>query len=267
MKLVDVHCHLTFERFSEDLDDVVKRAKEAGMKLIITSGVEPKENRKALELSKKYPDIIRPSFGIYPVDAVASLIENVGDDSVRDIKSFDVDAELDWIRKNKDSCIAIGEVGLDYKMVENEVAQEKQREIFEKIIDLANEIDKPLVIHSRKGEADVLNILEKKKFNRVDMHCFSGKKSLIKKGVELGICFSIPSVVTRLEHFKMLIELVPIEQLLTETDAPYLAPEPGVRSEPRDVIHSIKEIARIKGISEEEASEQIYKNAKRLFKI
>src|SRR5689334_15675110 len=134
MNLVDVHCHLTFDRFDTDREDVIKRAKENGVNLMITSGVNPKTNRAVLELSKKYPHLIRPSFGIYPVDAVAEMIQPMNDDVARDIEFFDVDEELSWIEEHKNDMIAIGEVGLDYKMVTGEEARAKQREIFIKII-------------------------------------------------------------------------------------------------------------------------------------
>jgi len=100
---------------------------------------------------------------------------------------------------------------------------------------------------------------------RVMMHCFQGKKSLIKKCVELGWFFSVPAVITRLDHFKMMVEIVPLDNLVTETDAPYLSPEAGTRNEPANVAVTIKEISRIKGISEKEVAKKIFGNAKKLF--
>ncbi len=267
MNLIDIHAHLTFEKFKEDIEKVIERARKEGVKMIISSGVGKKSNREVEELSKKYSDIIKPSFGIYPVDAVAEMLTGVKDDVVRDLEIFDVEKEIQWIREHREECLAIGEVGLDYKMVEDEEAREKQREIFEKIVKLAKEIKKPLIIHSRKGEEDVLEILEKNNFKNANLHCFSGNKKLIKKGIEQGLYFSIPTVITRLEHFKMLAEIVPLKQILTETDAPYLAAEQGGRSEPAHIKQTIKEIAKIKGLSEEEVSEQIYKNAKNFLKL
>ncbi|MEK6919175.1 MAG: TatD family hydrolase [Nanoarchaeota archaeon] len=267
MKLVDVHAHLTFERFEEDLEEVIERARKGGFKIIIASGVGKKSNREVLKLSKKYSDIIKASFGIYPVDAVAEMLTEAKDDVTRDLEIFNVEEELEWIKKNKEECVAIGEVGLDYKMVLPEEARKKQKEIFRKVIDLAKLIKKPLVIHSRNAESDVLEILKEENFKNADLHCFSGNKNLIKKGVGQGLYFSIPAVITRLEHFKMLVEIVPLTQILTETDAPYLSAELGKRSEPIDVKHTIREIAKIKKLSEEEVSEQIYQNAKNLLKI
>lgn len=267
MNLIDVHCHLSFDRFKEDLNEVVKRAKDSGVNFIISSGVGPKTNREVLELSKKYKGIVFCSFGIYPVDAVAKMIKTPSDDVARDIEIFDVDSELKWIEEHKLDMVAIGEVGLDYKMVVEEDARASQRDIFRKIIRLAKKINKPLVIHSRNGEEDVLKILKEENFNKVVMHCFSGKKRLIKEGIEQGLYFSVPPVITRLEHFKTLVSLVPIEQILTETDAPYLSPVAGTRNEPANVKFSIEEIAKIKNLPDKDVADQIYKNAKTLFKL
>ena len=126
-------------------------------------------------------------------------------------------------------------------------------------------IDKLLVVHSRKAEIDAIDILERTGMKKVIMHCFNGRKSLIKRCVELGWFFSIPPIITRLDHFKMLVELVPLGQLLTETDAPYLSPVAGERNEPANVAITIKEISKIKGISEEDVANQIFANAKKLF--
>lgn len=267
MKLIDVHAHLTFDRFDADREEVVSRAKKNNLALVILSGIGPKSNRAVLEFSKKHPEILFPSFGVYPVDAVARLMKNPKDDIARDLEIFDVDSELKWIKDNSSKMIAIGEVGLDYKMVIEEEAREEQRKIFDKIIKLAKEIKKPLVIHSRGAEEDVLKILKENNFNNAVVHCFSGRKRLIREGVEAGIYFSVPPVIKRLEHFKTLVELVPLTQLLTETDSPYLSPVAGARNEPANVTFSIEEIAKIKKLSESEVADQIYKNAVRLFNI
>ena len=270
MELIDVHCHLDHTRFKEDLDSVVERFKKAGGKFIVTSGVNPMTNRVALEIAEKYPDVVKVSFGIYPIDALAKEAE-VGESNgfLRSIGEFSVDDELKWIEENKDECVAIGEVGVDYnwKEFQTDEMREKQKEVFSKVIELAKKIDKPLVIHSRKAESDAIDIMEGAGCKRVLMHCFNGKKSLIRRCVESGWSFSVPPVITRLEHFKMLVEMVPLEHLLTETDAPYLSPVVGERNESANVAVTIKEIAKIKSLGEEEVSEKIFNNAVRLFKL
>lgn len=265
MRLIDAHMHLDHERFEKDIDEVVDRARDAGLKVVITSGVNPSSNRTVLELSKKY-DIVKCSFGIYPVDAISNQLEDVGEEGyMRHVEKFDVDSELEWIEEHKAECIAIGEVGLDFKIVPG--TENLQEPIFRKIIRLAKKLDKPIVIHSRKAELRAIEIMEEEGADKVLMHCFSGKKSLIKRCVDNGWFLSIPAVITRLLHFQMMAEIVPLNNLMTETDAPYLARVAGERSEPADVFGTIGEIAKIKGLDEKEVSEQIFNNAERLFGI
>ena len=150
--LVDVHAHLHFKEFENDLDEVIGRARNAGVTTIINSGTSSPSNKLSLELSKKY-DIVKPSFGLYPIEAL----------------SLNVEKELEYIKKNKNNIIAIGEVGLDYQESED---RKMQKEIFIKIIELAEKIKKPLILHTRKAEADVLEILESAKIKNVILHCF-----------------------------------------------------------------------------------------------
>ena len=281
MKLVDVHAHLEHPRFEGDLDEVIGRFVEAGGKLIITSGVNPETNRRVLELAGKY-DCVKVSFGLYPIDALVKeaehersedrgqMTEDGGKASfLRDVKKFDVDEELGWIEEHKDECVAIGEVGLDYnwKEFQSEVMREKQKDVFRKVLRLAKKIDKCVVVHSRKAESDAVDILESEKIEKVVMHCFNGRKSLIRRGVENGWFFSVPPVIVRLEHFKMLVEMVPLGQLLTETDAPYLSPVVGERNESSNVLVTLKEIARIKGLSVEEVGDSVFENFSLLFGV
>lgn len=266
MKLIDIHTHLESFRFKKDLSKTIERAKKSGVTTIINSGVNPETNRETLELSNKYK-IIKCSFGIYPIDAIAKEIESNREKFPRGTKPFDVEEELNWIEEHKNNCVAIGEVGLDYNWSEFTKYKEKQKEIFEKTITLAKKIDKPLIIHSRKAELDAIEILERNKCKKVVMHCFNGKKGLIKRCVENGWFFSVPPVITRLDHFKLLVEIVPLNQLLTETDAPYLSPIAGTRNEPSNITATIKEIAKVKNIKEEEIAEEIFNNTQKLFKL
>lgn len=263
MKLVDVHAHLDDERIFPNLDNIIKEAKEKGQKVIITSGVNPKTNRAALSLSEKY-DIVKPSFGFYPIDSIAERINNFNlEEEFRKITSFSLKEEMEWVEKNKDKCVAIGEIGMDFQIAPS--YKEEQRKVFEELIMFAKKIDKPVVIHSRKAELECIEILEKFGVKKVLMHCFGGKKSLVKRCVANGWFLSVPPVLIRLEHFRMMAELVPLENILTETDAPYLSPIKGEINIPQNVEISINEIARIKNIDREEVSEKIFQNARLFF--
>ncbi len=269
MKLIDVHAHLETKRFEKDLKEVVERARKKKM-IVINAGVNPATNRRALEIAEnpKYSDVVKVSFGMYPIDALAKEISSgEAEGFLRDVEKFDVDDEIKWIEKNKDKCVAIGEIGLDYNFedYQTDEAREMQKKVFVKLLKLAKKIDKPVIIHSRKAELDAMEILEKEKTENVVMHCFSAKKSLIKRGVDNKWFFSVPPVITRLQHFQTLVEMVPLTQILTETDSPYLSPVAGERNEPANVSVTISEIAKIKKISEKEVAEQIWKNAEKVF--
>ena len=264
--LIDIHAHLDHERFKQDLDKIIENARKANVKTIITSGVNSTTNRHILKIKEKYPDIVQVSFGLYPMDVLAKELENNEvADFARDLETIDVDAELKWIEKNKDKCLAIGEVGLDFSWETGK--EQEQIPVFEKIIEFVKKIDKPIIVHTRKAEKECIDLLEKHKAKKVVLHCFSGKVSLIQKAVELGYFFSVPPVITRLQHFQTLVGIVPISQILTETDAPYLSPVQGERNEPANVSFTIKEIAKIKQISEKEVEATIWENAKKLFQI
>ena len=259
MKLIDVHAHLEGPKFKDDLDFVIERFKEAGGEFIINSGTDSKRNLETLALSKKY-GCVKCSFGMYPVG------NSLGE----------VDKELVWIEDHKDVCIAIGEIGLDFDSPRDDSGEpnegrkanaEEQEKLFRKMLELAKRLDKPVVIHSRKAELEAIEILEELGMKKVVMHCFCGKKSLIKRCVENGWSFSVPPAIMRWENFKMLVENVPLEQLMTETDAPYLGAEAGCRNEPVNVMVTVKEIARIKGISGDNVAEQIFENARKVFGI
>lgn len=258
--IVDVHTHLTFPQFSKDIDEVIERAKKAGVVSIITSGVDHESNVQVLELAKKY-EIIKASLGIYPLDAVG-----LGhyDDSKRETIKLDVDSEIEFIKKNKDKIIAIGEIGLD-KSPEVDCKLEEQKEVFWKAIRLAEQIKKPIVIHTRKAEQECIEILESSKIKNVVLHCFTGNLKLVKKAEDLGFYFSIPAVATRLKHFQEVINRVSLKNILTETDAPYLSPFKGERNEPSYIKETIKLISQIKKITEEEVENIIFSNYQNIF--
>ena len=257
--LVDVHCHLDHEKFKADLDEVIDRAKKAKVTHILTSGVNVKSNRNALELSRKY-DIVHFSAGLYPIDLLGDVdVEGMP----RQMEPINMDDEFKFIQDHKEEVMSIGEVGLDGKYCADQMPQQKKN--FEKIISFVEKIDKPIVIHSRKAEKDVIDLLESSSLKRVNLHCFMGNKKLIQRAADLGYSFSIPSIILKLQHFQMLVEMVSTSQLLTETDAPWLSPYTEKKNEPAFITETIKKIAEIKKMTTLEVEKNIFMNFQKLF--
>ena len=256
--LVDVHAHL--DRFSEEeLKEVIERAAKEKVTSIITQGVYHENNLKVLEISKKYP-LVKSALGLYPLDALnVKVIEGYDDYERKTI--YDVDSTLEFIKKNKNKIIAIGEIGLDFKF-----SHDKESQIinFKKIIELSEKINKPLIVHSRGAEKECIDILETSKA-KVLLHMFSGNKKLIKRAEKLGFYFSIPCIIQKSEHFQMLTEIVNINQLLTETDCPWLSPFPDKKNEPAFISHTIKKMTEIKKLDKTEVENNIYMNYQKLF--
>src|SRR3989344_3887474 len=253
--LVDVHCHLTHEALKNNIEEVLERARKAGVSKIVVSGVNVPTNREALELSKKY-SMILCSLGLYPTDLLGLQPDASG--LSRQTQKFNIDDELKFIEKKKDEIFAIGEVGLDYH-VDHE-HHEEQKENFRKILKFAKGIDKAVIIHSRKAENDCIQLLEESGMKKVILHMFEGRKNLIKKAEELGYYFTVPTNIMKSQHFQMLTEMASINKLLTETDAPWISPFPGKLNEPANVTLTVKKIAEIKKLNVKEAENIIYKN-------
>ena len=257
--LIDIHSHLDHSSIISKIDEIVQRAKNAGLKHIITNGINPETNRTCLELSKKY-DIIECGMGIYPRDALKKEAET-GEAELK-VEEFDIDEEIEFIKKNKNNVIAISEVGLDF------VNGESRQQIldFEKMIKLSEQLNKPIVIHSRKAESKCVDMLESSKNKKIIMHCFSGRKSLVMRIVDNGWFLTIPTNVVRSLQFQENAKIAPITQLFCETDSPYLSPYKEQSNEPAFVIESYKKIAEIKNMDINEVANNIYMNWQRIFK-
>jgi TatD DNase family protein len=245
---IDVHCHIDM---LENLDKVVARAKKKGIEVIVTNGVNPESNREVMELSRKFKEV-KFSAGMYPIDALA-------------LTEKGIEEEIKFIRKNKDKIIAIGEVGLDLKHDTRNKGFTRQKKIFTRFVNLAIELDKPLIVHSRKAEQETIELLEKLNAKKVNMHCFSGRLNLADRIVGNGWYLSIPANVKFSEHFQKITHRVPITNLLCETDSPYLHPDKDFPNEPHNVVISYKKIAEIKSLELRDVEKEIGKNFKRLF--
>lgn len=243
---IDVHCHLDA---LENLKSAVKRAKDARVEVMVTQGTQVESNNRALEIGKEFSEVLT-ALGLYPIHAIA-------------MSESEIESVVSDIKKNKKRIVAIGEVGLDLK--EDTQQFEKQQRAFQKMIDLSLEFDKPIIVHSRKAELQCIEQLEKSGAKRVLMHCFSGKLSLVKRIIENKWFLSIPTSVKNSEHFQKVIEMTPIEQLLCETDTPYLHPDRLFPNEPANVVVSYEMIAKIKKLALGDVEKQLETNFKTLF--
>jgi len=256
---IDAHCHIDGYG-DEKIEEIVKDAEEKGVKVIINNGVNKEVNRKVLELSEKY-DVIKAALGIYPMEALS-------------MKDSEIDAEINFIRKNKNKIICVGEVGMDFKE-DIEIAgkekkdikgiRERQKKTFEKFIKLSIELDKPIQIHSRKAEFECIDVLEKMNAKKVIMHCFNGNFNLVKRIADNKWYITIPTNVTFSEHFQKIIRETDIDRLLCETDSPFLHPRKEMNNVPGNIIESYKKIAKIKGLELDEVKKKIMQNYANLF--
>lgn len=247
---IDAHCHLEFSQLYSKIDTIIKNAESNGVKIILTNGVDKNANRIALELSEKYK-LIKPALGFYPPDIESNNF------SYEDFKK-----EIDFIKKNKQKILAMGEIGMDYKHVKDKALQ---KDIFISMLRLAKQLNKPIIVHSRQAEEDTIKTLENEKMKKVVLHCFNGKSSLIEKALSLGYSFSIPTNIVRSTQMQDLVALVPMNKIFAETDSPFLSPFKEKMNEPSFVVESYKKIAEIKQLNLEEVKNNIWLNYQRIF--
>lgn len=266
MGLFDVHAHLTSPRFEHDVEDVIARARSAGVTTIISNGLNLKDNQRVLELANRH-EVVRPALGYYPVDTVlAEMLESGVEYPREDTDLASVEETLDWLEEHAHLAVAIGEIGLDHHWIP-EPFWTRQEEIFRRLVLIAERADLPLIIHTRKAEARTFEILLEMGVTRVDWHCYSSRLSLAKRIAEAGHHLSVPANARRSETFTGLLRSLPRTQLLLETDCPYLAPEAGTRNEPREVGRTLSYAAELWGMPEEAALAQLEDNFERLFRF
>lgn len=255
MKLFDTHCHLNNIDLYNDLDNVLNRAFEAGVKAFLVVGYDKESSLLAVKLAKQY-DFIYAAIGFHPTEI------DVSEEDFNEIMAL-----LD-----EEKVVALGEIGLDYHWVKDETQREKQKQYFIRQINIANEHNLPIVVHDREAFEDCFTIIKNHtpKMGGV-MHCYSGPSDKIDKLIELGMYISLGGPVTFLNGKKPKESALatPLEYLLIETDCPYLAPHPfrGKQNEPKNVFLVAKEIASLKGKSVEEIGDITFNNAKKLFHI
>jgi TatD DNase family protein len=255
--MIDTHCHINFENFDKDREELIERSKEK-LTAIINSGTNIEGNKESLLLSKENPDFIYPTFGFHPI--------NSGKTSEKDLE-----IAISYILDHLDDIVAIGEVGMDYFYVKDKDERKKQNEVFKKFAEIANTHKIPILIHARDCERKAYNIVkEYKDIPKVVFHCYSGSLKTVKRILEDNpqkYYFSISTMICYSNHHQELIKDIPLENLLTETDSPYLAPKKGDRNEPINVGKAIQKIAEIKEVAIDYVDEITTNNAKEVFGI
>ena len=259
MNLFDSHSHYNDEKFDIDRQEVIKETLASGVSNFIVAGYNIESSKKAIELSEKYKAAYA-IVGMSPND-----LENMK--TQEDItKSI---SRIEEIAKNK-KVVAIGEIGLDYYW--NKDNKEIQKEIFIKQIELANKLDLPIVIHTRDAMIDTIEILKQHNVNKKGIfHCCPLNRELVKEALKLEFYISLSGVITfkNTKNADDIINMIPEDRLLIETDSPYLSPEPlrGKRNTSINVKYVAEKIAKVKGKTLEEIAEITNKNAKRIFNI
>lgn len=256
MKVFDSHAHYDDEKFNLNRDSIIQEIHKNGVEKIISAGYSLEASLKAIELSKKY-EFIYATCGISPND-----IEGINIDSLKQI--------YDLSKLNK-KVVAIGEIGLDYYWIKDN--KDKQQEFFIKQIEIANELNLPIVIHTRDAIMDTIDILK----NRVTckkhgvFHCCPLNIELVKEAIKLNfyISFAGPITFKNSKNADEIIKYVPLDKMLIETDSPYLAPEPkrGTINDSSNLKYIVKKIADVKGMAEVEVEKATFDNTCRIFNI
>lgn len=252
--IFDTHAHYDDEQFNEDREELLESMRECGIGTIINVGASLRGCRDSVTLAQTYP-FIYAAVGVHP-DHTGDLNE----------ESFS------WLKKQfcEEKVVAVGEIGLDYYW-DNE-SHDIQKKWFIEQLNLARELNLPVIIHSREAAADTLEIMKKHaKGLRGIIHCFSYSKEMAREYTKMGFYIGVGGVVTfkNAKKLKEVVEDIPLDKIVLETDCPYLAPTPnrGKRNSSLNLPYVIEEIARIKGIREEAVIEQTEKNAKEVYCI
>ncbi len=252
---IDSHAHLDMPQFEEDLPEVIQRAEQAGVKLIITVGTDLESSRRALQLADLFPQVFA-SVGIHPHNARSCTTEAIA--SLREMAT-------------SPKVVAIGETGLDF--YRNLSPPETQILAFREQIRLAREMEKPIVIHDREAHKQLIRLLSEEGTEGIKgvVHCFSGDLAMAKQCFDMGLSISIPGSVTfrNAARLRNVVSNAPPDRILLETDAPFMAPIPfrGKRNEPSFIRYTADRVAKVRKVSLEQLAEQVCNNTTRLFSL
>lgn len=271
--IIDTHSHLNFKAYENDRDDVIKRTQKEGV-ICIDVGTKYETSKRAVELAEKNENIYA-AIGIHPIHIKTDLMKLKTDNEEGAFQplgeEFSKEKYLELSKSKK--VVAVGEVGLDYYYKPKtksrlEKFKELQKQVFLQQLDMAEELNLPVIVHCRMAHEDVIQILKFKPKIKGVIHCFTGTAEQMRQYLKLGFYIGINGIIFKL-NLDEIIKKCPLERILTETDCPYLTPsqENSKRNEPVFIKHVIKKIAELKGITFQEVVDATAKNAKTLFKI
>lgn len=248
--IIDVHSHLFF--YDKIIDEKMKENIEKGVKIIIENGLNKESNRKVIEESKKY-NVIYYALGYHPTDIVKE-----SDDLL--------ESELDFIERNTDKkFLAIGEIGLDFYWIKEEDSIKREKIWLEKLLELAEKLKKPAILHARSAELETIEMAENFKCTKI-LHSFWSRKHL-KIAIDKGFYISMPAFVYKDKALQEIAKETPLDLLLTETDAPFLDPIEKRNNNSWKIIYGLEKISKIKNIEVEELMNIIIKNFEKAFNI
>ena len=252
--MIDTHIHLDEEAYAPDREEVIARQRESGVEAMIVPGVNVASIPGIIDVCHQHPDYCYPALGFHPQDVKADWQEQ-----------WTIIEQA--IRAHKEEIVAIGEIGFDYYW--DTTFKDEQREVFQRQLDLAAELNLPVMIHSREATEDTLNVLKTAHVRGV-IHCFNGSKEVAQQYLQMGLYLGIGGVLT-FKNCKLseTLEVVPLDRIVLETDGPYLAPTPhrGERNESRLIIHVAERLAQVYNCSVEQIIETTSRNARQLFAI
>ena len=251
LKVIDTHAHLDE---LESLKPALDKARKAGVVAIVAVGSNHQSNQKVMEISLKYPSFIYPAFGLHPWE-------------LGNLESHQLDAASKFITERAAEVVAIGEIGLDYdKRVVRVSSKELQQETLKRLLAIAKAYEKPAIIHSRYAWKDSFELVKESGIKKAVFHWFTGFSSVLKDILDAGYFISATPATEYHEEHRRAIKETPLEKLLLETDCPVTyGREVRYRSEPADILRSLKAAAAIKGIDEITAAEQTTRNATQFF--
>ncbi len=252
--MIDSHCHLEFKHFDGDREEVIDKAKDR-IKAVVNSSAEINKARDVIRLHREHKEFIFPSLGLHPKRALEA-----SDDELENFKRI--------IKERRNDIVAIGEVGLDHAQVRDPRKRKRCKEIFADFIKLSNDLDLPVVVHARKAMDETLRILKKHKEGDVVIHCFAGNIKHLRDALEEGYYISLGGIIFRSQKkYERIIDVLPHENLLLETDAPFLAKKKSDRSEPWFIWDVAERVAEVKGRNFKKVWESAGENAKKVFDL